>query len=49
MFSATFDEEVQTLAQRLLNNSYVFVSNGHRNAANANVEQQFIKVNFKGF
>ncbi|VDD90580.1 unnamed protein product [Enterobius vermicularis] len=48
MFSATFDEEVQTLAQRLLNNSYVFVSNGHRNAANANVEQQFIKVSAAG-
>lgn len=46
MFSATFPEEIQTLASSLLKPDFVFLSIGRVGAAADLVDQQFIHVTF---
>ncbi|CAG2108844.1 unnamed protein product, partial [Medioppia subpectinata] len=47
MFSATFPEEVQRLAQEFLNENYIFITVGIIGSANADVTQAFVEVDGK--
>lgn len=47
MFSATFPEEVQNMAKEFLKENYLFLTVGIVGAANSDVEQTFVEVNFK--
>ena len=47
MFSATFPEQVQSLAQEFLREDYLFLSVGIVGAANSDVEQTFVEVEYK--
>ena len=47
MFSATFPEEIQRLAQEFLRKDYMFISIGIIGAANSDVEQTFVEVEGK--
>ncbi|CAG2174221.1 unnamed protein product, partial [Oppiella nova] len=47
MFSATFPDEVQRLAQEFLNENYLFLTVGIIGSANSDVEQTFIEVDGK--